>query len=423
MKKFNVDLLEDNYACYFSIDWQDKKEFSVRKKTGILSRCCTNNKWSGSSHELSSLHDASKFIDRNISLKGLKKHNSELPVQPGHFIKSNRLILDFLHNLNAAEWKIISRSNLSKRIIIDKKGKEKKSDFNYFNILIKIRLKDHRHFIEVGEGSGRNSKFNQDGLISRLKDIIANQSEKKSIRFPNKIPVVLNAGDGAILFHEILGHALEADYIYQNLSPIKLTDIGERIISKNVSISTSDKNDSFFSGIQCDDEGESPKSPFLVEKGVLKNIICDSFYKNLLGVKSAGHSRTEDFTRLPMPRAFSLYLKPDKYHPEELVASTKYGVFAREFGEGKINFDKNLFYFHIRDAMLIENGKRSAPLGNIVVSGDIVEVLNSIDMIADDFRYDKGIGYCFKKGQALNVRVGQPTVKINNLCVTKGIDD
>jgi TldD protein len=116
---------------------------------------------------------------------------------------------------------------------------------------------------------------------------------------------------------------------------------------------------------------------------------------------------------------YSLYLKPGDYYPEELIDSTLYGIYGREFGEGKIYFDKNIFYFNIRDARLIEKGKLTLPLGNIVVTGDIIEVLSSVDMVANDFRYDKGVSYCFKNGQTLNVRVGQPTVKINNLYVTK----
>jgi len=36
-------------------------------------------------------------------------------------------------------------------------------------------------------------------------------------------------------------------------------------------------------------------------------------------------------------------------------------------------------------------------------------------MIGNDFKYDYGISYCYKNGQLLNVRVGQPSVKINGL--------
>ncbi len=142
-----------------------------------------------------------------------------------------------------------------------------------------------------------------------------------------------------------------------------------------------------------------------------------------MDLKNCGHSRVEDFTYLPMPRMYALYLKPGNYDPEELVTSTSSGVYAREFGEGKIYFDKNVFYFNIHDARLIEKGKRTIPLGSIMVKGDISEVLESVEMVANDFRFDKGISYCFKNGQTLNVRVGQPTVKINNLWVTNDAND
>lgn len=422
MKKFSVNLIDDNYSCYFSIDYLDKKEYIIKKRTGILNRGY-NDEWVSSAHELNSVSEADRYLEKKINLKGYKTPGIDFTFLPGKIVKENQYILNFLQDLEVMEWKAIFRANSIRRIIIKKGGKEKRTNFDHFSVLIKVRLKDYRNFIEVGEGSVSSSKFNQDGLISRTKEIIDNYKEKQVVEFKQKIPVILSAGDGGILFHEILGHALEADYIYLRRSPISIKDIGQRIMPKSANLVTADKNDTFFKGITCDDEGEICKSAILIEKGVLKNIISDSFYKNLLRVKNSGFSRMEDFTRLPMPRMYALYLKPGDYHPEELIASTRYGIYADEFGEGKVNFDKNLFYFNIRDAHLIENGKCTAPLGNIVVRGDIIEVLNSVDMVANNFRYDKGISYCFKKGQTLNVRVGQPSVKICNLYVTKDIND
>lgn len=426
MKKFAVDLIDDNYVCYFSIDSSDRKEYTVKNKTGILKRSF-NDEWTSSSHELAGINEAGEFMEKKINLKqkGHKEWIADLPFKPGKLVKENQYVLNFLQGLDVMEWKVLFRALRTRRIILKNNGKEKRNFFNHFSVLIKVRLKDHRFFIEVGEGGIHSPKFNQDGLISRVKEIIDNHSEAENrrIEFRDKVPVILSAGDGGILFHEILGHALEADYIYLRRSPISVNDIGQRIMPKNVTVVTADKEDTFFGGFGCDDEGETPKSPVLIEKGVLKNIISDSFYKDLLNIKTCGHSRVEDFTFLPMPRMYALYLKPGNHDPEELIASTPYGVYAREFGEGKIHFDKNIFYFNIRDARLIENGKRTAPLGNIVVRGDIFEVLGSVDQVANDFRYDKGISYCHKNGQTVNVRVGQPTVKINNLYVTKDTND
>ena len=62
-------------------------------------------------------------------------------------------------------------------------------------------------------------------------------------------------------------------------------------------------------------------------------------------------------------------------------------------------------------------------MGSIIVSGKINEVFNSVEMVGNDFSLDRGISYCYKDGQTLNVRVGQPSVKINNLDLSRGFYD
>jgi predicted Zn-dependent protease len=422
MKKFSLDLIENSYAHFFSIDSRDNKTNIIKTKTGLLQRNF-NQQWTSQAHELSSVKEAGEHLGRKLNLKGYDNILIKYPFHSGRVLKENRHILDYLQKLDVRDWKIVFRANHIQKFILKRGTKEKKNNFNHYSILIKVKPKENRHSIEVGEGNCIEPKFNQDGLKARLQEIMNNHKQKLPVNITGKVPIILSAGDGGILFHEILGHALEADYIFHNQSPIAIRDLGKPIMSENVKFISNDKNDPFFSGIKCDDDGETIKPTTLIEDGKLKNIISDSFYKHLLGIKTCGHSRQEDFTHLPMPRTFSLYLKPGTFYPEELIESTKYGIYAREFGEGKIYFEKNIFYFSIRDAKLVENGKPTAPLGNIMVKGSITEVLNSVDMVANDFRYDKGINYCFKNGQTLNVRVGQPTVKINNLFVSKDSND
>ena len=424
MKNFSLhfNLIEDSYQHYLSFDSKDRTEYFFKNNKGVLTRTY-NNQWESCSIELNSLSEAGKHVPGGKKFKFDHNRDIDCQFKPGKVLRDNEYILNALKNSNIPAWEVIFRANRTKRIIFRKDNKKKESDFIYFSILIKLRLHDHGNFIELGEGSVKEAKFNQSGLSTRVKEIVDNHRKSKDILFPDKIPVILSSGDGAIFFHEILGHSLEADYIYRGISPISPKDIGKGILSKNVTLLTGDKNDVFFKNITCDDEGEAAKPQTLVKKGVLKNVIADSFYKEKLNLKNCGHSRVKDFTRIPMPRMYALYLKPGNYHPQELIDSTKYGVYAKEFGDGRVYFNKNLFYFNIKEAFLIENGSISYPLGNVVVRGNIIEALNSVEMVADDFRYDKGISYCFKNGQTINVRVGQPTVKIKNLYVTREIND
>lgn len=424
MNKFSqhVDLIEDSFRRCLSIDHKNRREYFFKNNKGLLSRKY-NDMWENSSIELSSPAEAGKYISSKRKLKLDLEQETEKPFMPGKVTRDNEYIFNTLQNLNLPGWEVVFRANRTRRIILKKEHKKRESDFIYYSILIKLRLKGRRNLIEIGEGSVREAKFNLSGLSARINEIVENHRNSKNIEFHDRVPVVLSPGDGGILLHEILGHSLEADYLHRKISPISLADMGKTIISENVTLSTGDAHDDFFKQITCDDEGEDTKPLLLVKNGALKNVLADSFYKELLNLKHCGHARAADFTGAPMPRMYALYLKPGDYHPQELIASTKYGVYAREFGEGRVYFDKNLFYFNIKDAVLIENGRLSFPLGEVVVRGNIIEALNSIAMVADDFRYDKGISYCFKNGQTINVRVGQPTIKILNLFVAKEIDD
>ncbi len=418
-----LDFVEEQEAWYFSIEGprNGDSEFWYKKICGLQQRSAENRIIR--SIDLGSLNEARTLIQPAVTSAALKLTRPAVAFNPAKILRDNRLLLDTIQKLDPIEWKVIFRARHTGRIILRPNTKENKKSFTLYSILVKLRLKDQREFIQVGEGSVQGLSFNQDGLCARLRRIVENHRQSRPVRFSGKVPVILSAGDGAIFFHELLGHSLEADYIYRNESPLKTSQIGKPIVSPNVTLSTrmgpdqGELEDHFFKSMVCDDEGETMDSPVLVEKGILRRIITDSYYQSKLGLDYCGHCRTENFTRPPMPRNFALYLHPGTYAPAELMETVKYGIYAGEFGEGKVFFHKNLFHFHIRDAQLIENGKLTAPLGSVQVQGHIVESLNSVEMVANDFRFDKGTSYCYKDGQTLNVRVGQPTVKIGNLSV------
>lgn len=423
MKSFSVDLVEDAVSHHVILDFKGQQEYVVHRRSGLLRRKYDQN-WNSEAIALSSMEKARNYLAGAPRVNFEKGWGEEMDFGAGKVIRDNDFLIKYLQSHPGLEWKIIFRADQTRRIILRDQGKARRSNFIYHNVLVKFKPGVRNHYVEVGEGHVKNGhRFNQTGLTQRIEEICANHTESHPIHFSHPVPVVLSAGDGAILFHEILGHSLEADSVYGKMSPFSLADLGKKVVSEKITLVTKDEKDPFFKDVSCDDEGETPRSSILIRQGILQNFISDSFYKNLLQLKSAGHSRVENFTKIPLPRMFSLYLNPGEYEPGELVASTGYGVLAQEFGEGKVYFDRDLFYFNIPEAHLIENGKITAPLGSIVVRGKIMDTLNAVEMVANDFRLDKGIGFCLKSGQTLNVRVGQPTVKMSSLFVTKETND
>jgi TldD protein len=422
MNTFSVNLIEANQKNIFTVDSSGRTHYSLTNLNGILRRTYDGS-WTSSAIELDSPKGSKNFITMKAVPKLTGIPADICGFNPGKILDENRYLLDFLVSRKVAQWQVDFRYHRIDRIIINSRNKVLNSNFNHYSILVKIRVESQGKFVEVGEGNPASMKFNLSGLALRIREILNNHKKSKKLTPKGKVSVVLNSGDGGILFHEILGHSLEADHIYQKMSSVTPNDIGKRIVSKNVNLHTWDRKDPFFGNRLCDDEGEASDASVLVDKGVLRNFISDFFYQRLLRNGSSGHCRIQDFRKIPMPRMYALYLQPGPYHADELIQSVNFGIFAKEPGGGKVFFNKNLFYFDIKAAYLIEGGKITSPLGSIVVRGNITEALNSVEMIANDFCYDKGISYCHKNGQTVNVRVGQPTVKINNLYVTRGYHD
>jgi len=404
MSIFSVYLLEDKTEYIFILSKNNNKRFYFSNRKGELKREF-NKKWNSEAREIS-----------NIKIKDIKRaENFAYEFEINKFIEKNYELIEFLNSIDLF-WEIKLRVFKLKRYIKrDKHFFENR--FNHFSI--NINISDNGINFYVGEGNINGLDFNIIMLKQRIKNILKGYESKLKLNYLKNIPVVFESGEGGIFFHEIFGHSLEADYIFQGLSPFSEKDIGKDISISDLTIVSLDKDDKFFSEILSDDEGIKLKNKTIVEQGKITSLFSDYFYSKLLNVKMKGNSRLEDYRKIPMPRMYGLYIKNGKYDFNEIIKSVDYGILAREPGKGSVVFHKNLFYFDIKNAYLIEKGRLSYPIGPVIIEGKIRDSLKNIDMIGNDFKYDYGISYCYKNGQVLNVRVGQPSVKINNLNVIK----
>ena len=411
-------MVEDSQSMQFSLDSRGGREFSLKKRSGVLVRSFDGS-WKSRAEETAARDEAAKAMAAKKTASWQPDLHL-LPMDTGEILADNRFLTDFLGQLALAEWKLLFRARCCQRSIQNMQHQKLKTVFRHFSVSVKFKTRNHPEEMEVSEGSSEALKFNLNGLTQRIAETVENQKNRCKTVLNCEIPVVLQAGEGAILFHEILGHSLEADYVSQGVSPFTLADLNQPIVPPQITIHCRDDRDPFFKDAWVDDEGETCPSPLLVENGVLRRLISDYAYQRILRLKDRGHARLEDFSCLPQPRMFATYVQPGCFPAAEIIASTPYGIYAREFGDGGLDFRSGRFYFNIRQSYLIEKGRLTAAIGNLTVSGRIREILNDIGMVGDDFKYDRGVSYCQKNGQILPVRVGQPTIKINKLWIKGG---
>jgi len=421
MERFAITLAEAGQTGSMSLDARQQCECILRQISGVQQREFDGT-WRSRSLECGAQADLADHLPARTRITALLPESGPL-LDAGQIVNEHRFLIAAINALNLADWQFQFRIKKNRRLVVDRSGRVNLSRFDHFSVTVRFRIKSGSAHLEVGEGNIAGFKFNQSGLSQRIGELVSSQRRMKRMVFPDPLPVILQAGEGGILFHEILGHSLEADYVCRGVSPFSPADLGKMIVSQPMNLTTRDPNDPFFAGCQGDDEGEKAATDQLIEDGCLQTFISDLSHSQQLKLAGGGHCRCEDFSRLPQPRTYALYVRPGAFEAGEILQQTRRGILAREFGAATIDFHRDRFSFIIHEAHLVEAGKVTAPLGSVTVSGGIRQTLNQVTMIGNDFRYDRGVSYCLKNGQLVNVRVGQPTIRIDGLSVSQGKND
>jgi TldD protein len=228
-----------------------------------------------------------------------------------------------------------------------------------------------------------------------------------------QMPVVVSNGWGGVLFHEAVGHGLEADGVQRGTS-FYTGKIGKRVGSELVTLLDDGTVPNLRGSFNVDDEGTASQRNVLIENGVLRGFMYNILTARQLGAASTGNGRRQSFRHYPLVRMTNTYLLNGQSSPEEVFAATKNGLYAKEFVGGVVDTTSGSFTFTVREAYLIENGEVTKPVKGATLIGSGPEVLETIDLVADNL--DFAPGTC-GKGQWVPVTSGQPTLRIGRITV------
>ena len=231
-----------------------------------------------------------------------------------------------------------------------------------------------------------------------------------------EMTVVLGSGWPGILLHEAIGHGLEGDFNRKGSSAFA-GKIGQRVAAKGVTVLDDGTIADRRGSLNVDDEGNASQRNVLIEDGILKGYIQDSFNARLMKVKPTGNGRRESYAHVPMPRMTNTYRVSGDKAPEEIVASIKKGLYATNFGGGQVDITSGKFVFSASEAFWVENGKILYPVKGATIVGNGPDALTRVTMMGNDMQLDSGVGTCGKEGQSVPVGVGQPTLRIDGLTV------
>jgi TldD protein len=229
-----------------------------------------------------------------------------------------------------------------------------------------------------------------------------------------EMAAVLAPGMGGVLFHEAVGHPLEADIVDKEASVYR-GRVGERLAARIVNGVDDATVPNAWGSFAFDDEGAPAQRTVLFEDGVLRGWLYDRLRAEKDGVASSGNGRRQSYAHPPIPRMTNTYILDGAARPDDLIASTGRGVFVTSLAGGQTNPATGDFVFGCSEAFLIEDGAVTAPVRGANLIGRAIDVMSNVDGIADDF--DIWPGVCGKDGQGVPVGSGSPTLRISRITV------
>jgi TldD protein len=228
-----------------------------------------------------------------------------------------------------------------------------------------------------------------------------------------KMDVVMQNGWGGVLVHEAVGHPLEADNIARQTG-VFFGKLGKKVASEKFTMIDDGSLPCFRGTTIYDDEGTRMKRNVLIQDGVLLKYMTDILTAKQLKMERTGNGRRESFRYIPIVRMTNTFIADGKDNPADILASTKSGLYVQSLSGGSVNPTTGVFNFTCREAYLIEDGKKTAPVRGATLVGNSLDVIQSIDAVGNDLGF--GPGTC-GKGQSAEVTAGQPTVRIRGINV------
>ena len=229
-----------------------------------------------------------------------------------------------------------------------------------------------------------------------------------------KMPVIIDNAFGGVIFHEACAHSLEATSVAKGASTFA-GKLGEVVANPCVTAIDDATLEGQWGSINVDDEGGQTRRNVLIEKGVLKSYLVDYLNGLKMGTPSTGSGRRQSYKFAPTSRMSNTYILPGEDKPEDIIANTEYGLYAKQMGGGSVNPASGDFNFAVLEGYMVRNGKIAEAVRGATLIGKGNDVLMNIDRVADNFDYAPGM--CGSMSGAIPTNVGQPMIRVKELTV------
>ena len=198
-----------------------------------------------------------------------------------------------------------------------------------------------------------------------------------------KAPIVFEPRTARALLGELFD-AVSGSSIYRHASFLT-GKLGEKIASERLTVIDDATLPGLFGSSPFDDEGVAARRTVVIERGVLKNYLLNTYTARKLSLKTTGNaSRGLSGNAGVGPGNF--YIEAGARTPEQIIAGLPSGLYVTELIGSTANTVTG-DYSSGAAGLWIENGELAYPVSEITIGGNLKQMLLDLEQAASDLEF------------------------------------
>jgi PmbA protein len=214
-----------------------------------------------------------------------------------------------------------------------------------------------------------------------------------------RVPVVFEPNAARTLLDNLF-EAVHGMSVYRHESFLA-GKLGEKVASENVTVIDDATLPGLFGASPFDDEGCPSRRTVVIERGVLKNYLLNTYAARKLGMKTTGNA-SRGLTGNAGIGHGNFFLEAGVQTPERILSGVSNGFYVTElmgFGVNIVTGD----YSRGATGLWIRGGELAFPVSEVTIAGNLKEMLMGLEAVGSDL--------------AFRGSVAAPTLKIGEMTV------
>ena len=161
--------------------------------------------------------------------------------------------------------------------------------------------------------------------------------------------------------------------------------LGEKIACENLTVIDDATMPGLFGSSPFDDEGVRTRRTMVVERGVLRSYLLNTYTARKLGLKTTGNA-SRGLTGNAGVGPGNFFIEAGTRAPEEIIASVRSGLYVTELIGANTN-PVTGDYSAGAAGMWIDNGELAYPVSEITIAGNMKQMLMELAEIGSDLEF------------------------------------